>query len=408
MFLRLAEAVSPTELEADVSQSGRLVHPSVLKVLGLAPLQDAGGSAAADQFYVVSEFMLGASVWQIVAAQRIDRLSSEVCLKIVHDALLAAFDARRALSQTSGGRVHRTLFLDTIWVAEFGAVLLHEVGVSELLHRSTGGQPWQAVAEPRGDADVASAGSVLRLLLADQAGSLRVPTVDQGPLASVLARTEAAHPERFADTREMAHALAELTGSPLATEAEVGAALRDVMRDELARQRALLGLQPLDEVPGNAEGATQVFSPSELFNSSERPTGRPPLALVPPGGNSPVHPPNFPVTESTGNAGVPAPAGSRVPGSTAPDFSGDANDATRIFVPVFGERGPADARPASASDVSWSVRPLSSSAPPLVDTQQVDEPKPHGHGPREPWKIAGVALAVVLLIAVTLWFGVFL
>ncbi|HEU5075322.1 MAG TPA: hypothetical protein VFU02_14125, partial [Polyangiaceae bacterium] len=155
VLLRRIGHLTLESLAADVRAASLVAHPSVLKLLGFSR-QPHGAN-----LYLVSEFMVGASLLQIVeAARRRGRpLPGSVNLKVVHDALAAAFEVRRLLREISDWRVGRTLFNDTIWVADFGETLLSEVGVSQRLQL-----PDDAEGVENVDGDVFAAGAALRFL----------------------------------------------------------------------------------------------------------------------------------------------------------------------------------------------------------------------------------------------------
>src|SRR5690606_13130762 len=158
VFMRRVKHLAADELESEVHAASMVTHPSLMKVLGLAAPSDTTNDRGASDLYVISEFMVGASLLQIAAAAKLPgcSLAGSVRLRIVHDALLAAFEARRILRQASRWLVRRTIFADTIWVTDFGAVLLSEVGVSQRLHRSERDTASGVALGSAADADVAA------------------------------------------------------------------------------------------------------------------------------------------------------------------------------------------------------------------------------------------------------------
>lgn len=337
VFLRRVSPLTAEALARDVHAASLVAHPSVLKLLGLS--QQSGST----NLYMVSEFIVGASLLQIVAAARHcgRPLPGGVCLKLVHDALLAAFEARRILSENSQWRIRRTIFHDTVWVTDFGATLLSEVGISERLHG-----PDHAIADhahPDLDGDVLAAGAALRCMASDEAGQLALSAAHRKAVSSLLARSEAMTAERFEEPREMALAIAALPQDLVAHESEVGRHVDELMRPALALQRARLGLvTEAGQVDTADDGATRVFSTSELVKRSERPTQRPPdIAPVSNPGRAVIQSPKI-TSETLDRA-----AAASVAGANASDFGSYAGEMTQIFVPVFGTHGPEQAHPAS-------------------------------------------------------------
>lgn len=336
VFLRQISHVAAEALATDVRAASRVAHPRVLKLLGLS--RQSGGA----NLFLVSEFIVGASLLQIVEAvrQRARPLPGCVSLKLVHDALFAAVEARRMLREASHWRVRRTIFHDTLWVADFGTTLLSEVGVSQRLHGFD--DEGAGHGDPVPDADVRAAGVLLRAMFSDEAGQLALPAAHRDAVISLLARSEAATTEGFGDPYEMAQAISALPLDLVAHESEVGRHVDELMHPVLELQRARLGL--VTEVgcfDSARDSATQVFSTSELVQRSERPTQRPPD--IAPVGAGRAATQSQEMTSDTLDRG----AATRAPGVNASDFGSYAGEVTQIFVPVFGAHGPEQTHPAS-------------------------------------------------------------
>lgn len=317
-------------LAMDVRAARLVAHPSVLKLLGLSQQPHS------TSLYLVSEFIVGASLLQIVEASRLRGrpLPGSVNLKVVHDALVAAFEVRHLLRETSHWRVGRTLFHDTIWVADFGATLLSEVGVSQRLHL-----PADAVSVESDldlDGDVFAAGAALRCLFSDAEGQLAPPAAHREAVISLLGRSQEATADRFKDPHEMARAIAALPQDLVAGESDVRDQVHELMRPTLELQHARLGLGTLlGRFDAAADAATQVFSASELVKRSERPTQRPPV-IAPVAGAGRASIPMPEMSSATLDTAAPP----QVFRGAASDFASLAGETTQIFVPVFGAHGP--------------------------------------------------------------------
>jgi len=398
------EHLSSEELEQEVRAAGMVAHPSVLKVLGLAVSSPDASSRGPSDLYVVSEFIVGAALQQVVDTARHQRraLEAGVRLKIVHDVLVAAHEARRILHRSSQWDVRRTIFPDTVWIADFGAVLLTEVGVSQLLHgspHSTASSSHVGVVE---DADVSAAGALLRLLFSDPDAGLAIPATYRSAIAPILARSEAATGERYADVLEMAGTISELPAAMLASDGEVAEAIGQLMREDLQRQRARLAIIQ------RGEGSRASLDGLPTFDATERPTENR-SAMVPVA--EAVERPSREVTRIMPDLRA-AVAGSRTPGTGAPDHSNDATDMTRMFVPVFGASGPQATQPATDSQMfpaaptheggaSDATMP---SATGDADTQLQAEFSDAGASAKV--KRIALILVVALLLGLLLFFGV--
>lgn len=426
VFLRRIVHQSADELAFEVQAASLVKHPNVLKVLGLAVQEQRYGS-----LFLVSEFLVGASVMQVaeVARLRGRPLDASVCVRIVHDALVAAADARQILRETSQWFVRRTLFPDTIWVAEFGGTLLSEAGVSQLLEQSYDETPGSSSSpDIPGDADVVAARKIAQLLLSDREGKWTLPANHAG-LAAILGAS--AEVDSFRDPREMAHALAALPDGFMAPEEEVGSAVQSLMWSELVRQRNQLGLRSDSKPVAAGDDATQVFSPGDMVERTERPTLRPPG----PDGTRDhgSDRPSRDVTRVMDASQAPKRGTDRTPGANAPDFTGSAGETTQMFVPVFGIRGPEGTRPAGLTESKdfgeteiipvappfFAVEPgATKSSPAAPFARALESPPPEADEPGEPlsadpivfdvhakgpWRFAALALVALAIAGMVLW-----
>src|SRR5690606_24192722 len=106
--------------------------------------------------------------------------------------------------------------------------------------------------------------------------------------------------------------------------------------------------------------ATQVFDANALVQRWEQPTQRPPVVF--PEGDG-AERPSGDVTRIMPEVPRPPPASPRPPGTTSPDFRGDENDMTRIFVPVFGASGPEATRSVAEPEAPPHAPATDASAP---------------------------------------------
>ncbi len=131
-FVLLREARVDLSVQAlaaiDVSRS--LAHPRFAKLLGAI--------RTADCHYVASEYIPGVSLFELTLAvrKRSTTINPAVAVHLICDALKCAASAQKSLSSTAGVDYVRCIFPDTIWIAEFGDVLLTEVGVAPHLVRA--------------------------------------------------------------------------------------------------------------------------------------------------------------------------------------------------------------------------------------------------------------------------------
>ncbi len=261
VFLRSVEDSQTTDIRTHIDLARCVAHPSLLKVVGRVETPD--------RIYVASEYISGVSLMELVdfAMKRGQRIEIAVSVRIVRDALRAASQAKRLLEENTGLVVTRSIFPDTVWIAEFGETMLTEAGVAPTLNASH-----MAMRDPGSeeeiDNDVAAAGAELLKLLTNQPleeAEMTLPLA--GNLAAIVAR--AVNPvasNRFRTSAEMADALSAVPADMLADEAAVGNAVRTLMASVLAvrHARRLMSVP----VPGGKgpEDATCVFRDSAEFS----------------------------------------------------------------------------------------------------------------------------------------------
>ncbi|MET0275376.1 MAG: hypothetical protein ABW211_00860 [Acidimicrobiia bacterium] len=230
-------------LESAVRRAASIAHPRLVKVLGLAWIDEVP--------YLASEYVDGLSVGELTRALATTETSvmQSVALRIGLDILQAVGDARAELRQRSVPALPRCLYPDTAWVATFGETLLSDVGVAgELANHaahSARDRAWSAPSESdasSAEADVFATGALLfELLSGRDLASVRVdpshaiPALDELPLrgppiakqlVELVARALALDPsDRFRDTEQMARAIIELPSHWLGSEAQVSAAI---------------------------------------------------------------------------------------------------------------------------------------------------------------------------------------
>ncbi len=261
VFLRAVPEASVTIVKSYVDDARCVAHPSLLKVIGRVETPDT--------IYVASEYISGVSLMELVdnAISREQRIQTAVAIRIIRDALQAAWKAKQLFAENTGTQVRRSIFPDTVWIAEFGEIILTEVGVASILGDAQGDAD---EAPPDYDEDVTAAGSELLKLLTNQPleeAEMTLPLA--GDLASIVARAvnpSAAH--RYKSAREMAEALSQLPRDMIADEATVGDQVRKLMASVLAvrHPRRLMSVAAPTR-PGGGD-ATCVFRDSAEYSSS--------------------------------------------------------------------------------------------------------------------------------------------
>jgi len=255
VFLRSVPEPSVASVKSYIDDARCVAHPSLLKVIGRVETPDT--------VYVASEYISGVSLMELVdnAISREQRIQTGVAIRIIRDALQAAWKAKQLFTESTGTTVRRSIFPDTVWIAEFGEIILTEVGVAPIL---VDGQAEGDEALPNYDEDVTAAGAELLKLLTNQPleeAEMTLPLA--GDLASIVARAvnpSAAH--RYKSAREMADALSQLPPDMIADEATVGDQVRKLMASVLAvrHPRRLMSVAAPTR-PGGGD-ATCVFRDS--------------------------------------------------------------------------------------------------------------------------------------------------
>ena len=270
VVLRELAALDPAVLAAvDLARS--LAHPQLLKSLGVVH----GASSP----FLASEYVPGVSLLELEASVRKSRfpLRPGVAVRIIKDALRAAAVAQRLLSQAAAVGYARCLFVDTVWIAEFGDVLLTDVSVAPLLGKALDKDPTKAPAKDLLAAAIhlfqLASGEALSPGIATKLGSYvperlaeligRALGVDQGP--------------RFADIEEFVGALSGLPQELQADERDVSDEVQRRVGASLAQRRNKLGLLELGAAKQDSEEVTRVFR-SFLPEKSNPDTVRPQAA----------------------------------------------------------------------------------------------------------------------------------
>jgi serine/threonine protein kinase len=241
--LRSLPAADFAGLEVAVRRAASIAHPRLVKVLGLAWIDEVP--------YLASEYVDGLSIGDLTRALRATETSvmQAVALRIGLDVLLAINDARAELGQRGVSSPPRCLYPDTAWIATFGETLLSDVGVAGELasyaRDSEQDRAWSAPGErdaSSAQADVFATGALLfELLSGSDLASVRksvgdaIPALDSLPLrgppiakelVELVARALALEPrQRFSDPEQMARAIVELPSHWLGSEAQVSAAI---------------------------------------------------------------------------------------------------------------------------------------------------------------------------------------
>ena len=286
VFLRSVPEGSVATVKSYVDDARCVAHPSLLKVIGRVETPDT--------IYVASEYISGVSLMELVdnAISREQRIQTGVAIRIIRDALLAASKAKQLFTENTGTQVRRSIFPDTVWIAEFGEIILTEVGVAPML----GDQGDADEAPVNYDEDVTAAGAELLKLLTNQPleeAEMTLPLA--GDLASIVARAvnpSAAH--RYKSAREMADALSQLPPDMIADEATVGDQVRKLMASVLAvrHPRRLMSVAAPTR-PGGGD-ATCVFRDSSEYSPSLMPSssdsGLPKVASSAPPASAPESP----------------------------------------------------------------------------------------------------------------------
>jgi hypothetical protein len=254
----VGELDSEARAAMDVARS--LAHPRLLKPLGLVSTPTTR--------YLASEYVPGASLLELGTAVRSSRfpLRPGVAVRIVKEALLAADVAQRLLTDTAGVAYARCLFSDTVWIAEFGDVLLTDVNVAPLLTQNPDKDAAKAAAK-----DLFAAGIELFQLVSGEAMSQEVvsklgayvPT----QLAEVLEQALGLQGrEPFTDIAGFVAALDDLPQALQASDQDLSDELRRRLGPTLEQRRNKLALLEVGAArQEESEDMTRVFQASSAL-----------------------------------------------------------------------------------------------------------------------------------------------
>lgn len=269
-FVTLREISKPRRgLDAAVDVARSLAHPRIVKVLGIVQGES--------QSYVASEYVPGAALSELSAAVRHENapLDPAVAVHVISEALQGVALSQRMLKENAGVSYTRSFHADTVWLAEYGDVLVTEVGLAPFLSEAF---PARTEAEAA-SVDVLTGAVELfqlltgRIMTEEMVASL----VDHVPLpvAKVLSRALSA-PESFGGPEGLANALAELPPAFRADAELVSDELVRVLRPALERRRRTLSALQQAASRGDDEESTQFFRQADLFESTRCDTARPP------------------------------------------------------------------------------------------------------------------------------------
>lgn len=269
---RIARKIAPL-----VDRVKHITHPKLLKVLGSVRV--------GDQPYVASEYISGASFVEL--RPKISRASGQdvaVTVRVIHDVLLAAHAGRRLLEAVYGYRMERSIYENTIWVADFGEAFLSELAVFEAMF-SDGSEGISGVRGSylaRGDApsaDVRAAGLLLFEVLSRRAeepgGRSELPSPKAKVLAEIVVKALAeSGNETFEDPAAMAEALAELPGDWRASAEHVRTFLGRSLQGLEQRREKLRTLERASALSGH-DDCVQSYRFAGVSGAHELETVRP-------------------------------------------------------------------------------------------------------------------------------------
>lgn len=434
VFLRRVANVQLADVKTCIDTARCVAHPSLLKVVGRVETPDT--------IYVASEYLSGVSLMELVnnAIERKQRIETSIAVRIIRDAVSAAAEAARLLSENTGDVLPRSIFPDTVWIAEFGETMLTEVGVAPLLHAeqlAESGHGLTAAEEEVRD-DVTAAGQELLKLLTNQPlaeAEMTLPIA--GELAAIVARAvNPAAPNRFKSAAEMAEALSALPSELVADEATVGDAIRKLMASVLAVRHPRRLMSVASPARPGGDEATCIFQdpmdlPPPRFRESVPPEraaaqASPHADSAPPKSGRPDH-----VSTEPPPAPSPVPAPMRpehglVPGHPAYAFLAkhgllehakslvgqpdDGDDKTLVMRPREGSAsGPVINEPVQPAKAAELLHGTGGAV--LVSPEQPNHGLDFGVASPEPARaylrwglLAGcVLLLVILVIAITIW-----
>jgi hypothetical protein len=273
----LLREVSPQSLRflgRRLRKASEIAHSSLLKLLGTVEVDG--------RVQIASEYVAGVALFELRAAavEKRERLEPAIATRVIARALDAAQSAH-ALCQVKGFELTRSIFSDTIWVAEFGDTMLTDVGIADLLGAGKGASavPTQLVGSGTGSHDVYAAGSELYELLTGKPFHGGIPSFDAAtpqPIATIVSRALAFDEKlRFGSISEMATAFKQLPHGLLAQEDRVTASVERLMEPALKSRRAKLAM--LERTLGfqNEGEPTRSYSIASLFDVNQSDTLRP-------------------------------------------------------------------------------------------------------------------------------------
>jgi hypothetical protein len=273
-----------------------MAHPAVAKVLEVIQ----GPSTLC----LVSEYVEGVTLFELLRTAERQGICIPVAVatRVVHEALLAADQIDALLGDVLKPRY---LFSDTIWMAEYGAILISEPGLADALH--------PPVLEKRGFRvkpvsaellDTREAGRLLAQLVVGSSAEV-VPGALDARLPVEIARVVKESVTRgYSHRCLMAQALEFLPPGLLGGESDVAECVRSLfgVTLEMRRHRAI----PLDSIcdkPAH-DDATACLSLGALTGSGTMPSLR---ALEPVSGKRVIVPATAPLTaHSAADAAAPS------------------------------------------------------------------------------------------------------
>jgi len=334
---------SPEGLAPAIDVARSLAHPQIAKVLGLVHT-DSGT-------YVASEYVPGVSLFELGAAVRKQgtQLKAATAVRIVRDALTSVATAQRLLQQTATVGYTRSFFADAVWIAEYGEVLVAEVGIAQLLSDT---RPSRTESEAIAR-DILTAGVELFQLLSGQLmtvdATAKLAEYFPAPLSALLDRALKT-PESFDGPAGLAAAMSALPQTLLGSEQQVADEVRRIMRPTLETRRHTLSALQQSSVEVTDEESTQFFRASGTIESTTRDTARPPPDLA-----------SSPVVEHSG-----------LRPSQGANYDESPDEPTTMFrsnlppMPVFADPAPAPGEPAGWQDHATRVDRARSSSPPAA------------------------------------------
>jgi serine/threonine protein kinase len=273
----LLREVSPQSLRflgRRLRKASEIAHSSLLKLLGTVEVDG--------RVQIASEYIAGVSLFELRAAalETRERLEPAIATRIILRALDAAKSAH-TLCQAKGFELTRSIFSDTVWVAEFGDTMLTDVGIADLLGAGKGASaiPTQLVGSGSGSHDVYAAGSELYELLTGKPFHGGIPSFDAAtprPIAGIVSRALAFDEKlRFASISDMTTAFQQLPRELVAHEDQVTTSIERLMKPSLKLRRAKLAV--LERMLGSQDEGepTRCYSVASLLDVNQSETVRP-------------------------------------------------------------------------------------------------------------------------------------